>query len=353
MTLHNAPHSICLLRLSALGDVTHVLPLIHTLRRAWPLVQLTWIIGKAEALLLEGLEGVELIVFDKRAGIAGIKNLRATLAVRHFDVLLNLQLALRAGLLSTLVKARVRIGYDRLRSKELHGLFITHRIPAGGHHVLDVIGRFALPLGLQPAPVEWNLPIPISATEWSHRQWPEDDQPTLLISPCSSHPARNWRAERYAAIAEHAFRRGWRIVLCGGRSELERATGDAITSCTHAAIIDLIGKDTLKQLMALLQRADLVLTPDSGPTHIANALGTPVLGLHACTDAERSGPYSDRRWCVNRFADAARVFLGKDSRALPWGSKIERPGVMDLITVDDVIERFEAFSAHPSSVLKI
>jgi len=112
--------------------------------------------------------------------------------------------------------------------------------------------------------------------------------------------------------------------------------------------LDLVGKDTLKQALALYERATLVLTPDAGPLHMANAMGTPVLGLHACTDAERSGAYSDRRWSVNRYDEAARRFLGKPASELPWGKRVELPGVMDLITVDEVVAKFEAFRALAS-----
>jgi heptosyltransferase I len=340
--LSSIPRSICLLRLSALGDATHVVPLLRTLRRAWPQTRLTWIIGKGEARLLEGLDGVEFIVFDKKAGWAGLRALREQLAGRRFDVLLQMQLALRANLVSLAVPADVRIGYDRGRSKEGHSLVINRRIPAGGHHVLDVFGRFCEPLGLSQDRVEWDLPVPAEARAWAEAQLP-GTQPTLLVSPCSSHVLRNWSTERYAAVADHAAASGWRIALCGGRSELERRTGDEIRAAMRAPVIDLIGKDTLKQLLALLERATMVLSPDSGPVHMANAMGTPVLGLYACTDAERSGPYSDRRYTVNRYAEAARRFIGKAPQELPWGKRVEFPGVMDLIGVDDVIERFEAF----------
>ena len=132
-------------------------------------------------------------------------------------------------------------------------------------------------------------------------------------------------------------------MLCGGRSELERRTGDAILAAMAArdGVLDLIGKDTLKQLPALLARADLLVTPDSGPMHIANAMGTKVLGLHAATNPHRSGPYSDRRWCVDRYDDAARRYRGKPASELKWGAKIEHDGVMALITVDDAIAAFE------------
>ncbi len=343
MSCPAAPRSICLLRLSALGDATHVVPLIRTLRRAWPHVPITWVLGKGEARMLEGLEDVELIVFDKSAGMDGLRDLRRKLAGRRFEVLLQMQLALRANVLSALVSADRRIGYDRSRSKEGHSLFINERIASGGHHVLDAFGQFCQPLGLRQDLVEWNLPVPQSARDWAAEQLP-DNPPTLLISPCSSHQLRNWRPERYAAVADHAAGKGWRIALCGGRSALERATGDAIIAAMKHPALDLIGKDTLKQLLALLERATLVLSPDSGPAHMANAMGSKVIGLFACTDRERCGPYSDLRFSVNHYDEAARKFIGKPASRLRWGKRVEFPGVMDLIAVDEVIGRFDAFA---------
>ena len=340
------PASICLLRLSALGDATHVVPLVRTLRRAWPGVALAWVIGKGEYRLLEGLEGVEFVVYDKKTGLAGMRALRRQFGGRRFDALLQMQVAARANLLSAFVPAKRRIGYDRARSKDLHGLFINERIPdRPGIHVLDAIGSFCEPLGLKQDKVVWDLPVPDDARAWAREQWPDDGAPTLLISPCSSHALRNWRSDRYAAVADHAAARGWRIVLCGGRSDLERDTADAILTAMQAPALDLVGKDTLKQLPALLERADLVMTPDSGPMHIANAMGTKVLGLHAASNPARSGPYSDRRYCVDRYDDAARKYLGKPASELKWGTKIEHDGVMDLVTVEDGIAAFERFAA--------
>lgn len=344
MPVNIAPRSLCLLRLSALGDATHALALVRALQRGMPGLAITWIIGKGEAKLLEGLDGVEFVVFDKKASLAGLRELRAGLSERRFDVLLNLQLALRAGLVSLCVHADRRIGFDRDRSKEGHSLFINERIAPGGQHVLDAFLQFLAPLGIPPGPVQWRMPVPEAAHAWAAEQLP-GDQPTLLVSPCSSHPLRNWRAERYAAVADHAAARGWRVALCGGRSALERDTTDAILAAMKAPALDLVGKDTLKQLLALLARASLVLAPDSGPMHLANAMGTPVLGLHACTDAERSGPYSDTRWCVNRYAEAVEKFLGIPAARVRWGRRVEFPGVMDLVTVEDALARFDAYAA--------
>ena len=339
-----APRSICLLRLSALGDVTHVVPLVRTLRQAWPGVELSWVIGGGEHRLLDGLAGVEFIVYDKKTGLAGMRALRRALHGRRFDALLQMQVAARANLLSAFIPARRRIGYDRSRSKDLHGLFINERIPdRPGIHVLDAIGSFCEPLGLRQDTVRWDLPVPDEARAWAAAQWPADGTPTLLISPCSSHVRRNWFADRYAAVADHAAAQGWRVVLCGGRSRLERETADAILAAMQAPALDLVGKDTLKQLPALLERAELVMTPDAGPMHIANAMGAKVLGLHAASNPARSGPYSDRRYCVDRYDDAARKYLGKPAGELKWGTKIEFDGVMALVTVEDAVAAFERY----------
>ncbi|SFS12475.1 heptosyltransferase I [Dyella sp. OK004] len=340
-----APASICLLRTSAIGDVTHVVPLVRTLQRAWPQTRLTWIVGKLERRLVGDLPGVDFVTFDKTAGWAGMRAVRDALRGQSFDALLQMQVAMRSNLLSLGIKARRRIGYDPARAKDLHGLVINERIPARtGEHVLDAIGSFCEPLGLKQTQVSWDIPIPEEAHAWAAEQLP-GDTPTLLVSPTSSHTLRNWRPERYAAVMDHAAQRGWRVALIGGPSQDERSMADAILAVCRHAPLDLTGKDTLKRLLAMLSRAPLLLTPDSGPMHMANAVGCKVLGLHAASNPDRSGPYSDRRWCVNKYDQASRKYLGKPANEIPWGSKIEKPGVMDLIEVNEVIERFEAASA--------
>lgn len=340
---------LCLLRLSALGDVTHVVPLVRTLQQGFPGTPLHWVIDKAGHKLLDGLPGVSFHIYDKNSGLAGMRALRREFPPGRFDALLQMQVAARANLLSAFIPAKRRIGYDKSRSKDLHGLFINERIPdRPGIHVLDAIGSFCEPLGLKQTTVSWDLATPAEAHEWARAQWEEDGRPVLMISPCSSHQRRNWYAERHAALADHAASQGWRVVLCGGRSELERSTSDAILAAMKHPALDLVGKDTLKQLPALLARASLLVTPDSGPMHIANAVGTKVLGLHAASNPARSGPYSDRRYCVDRYDDAARRYLHKPASTLKWGTKIEFDEVMSLITVDDAIAAFERYRAdHP------
>ncbi len=346
MPMPSDPRHICLLRTSALGDVTHVVPLVHRLREHFPDTSLTWIIGRLEHRLVGDLPGVRFVPFDKGRGLAGMRAVHRALRGQRYDVLLHMQVALRANLLSLAVRADRRIGYDAARSRDLHRLFIQERIPARrGEHVLDAIGSFGEPLGVPRGKVRWDIPIPEDARAWAREQIPIS-APTLVVSPSSSHALRNWRPERYATVIDHAAARGLRVILSGGPTNGERAMADAILAATRTRLLDLTGRDTLKQALALFARADMVLSPDSGPMHMANAVGTPVIGLHAASNPARSGPYSDRRWCVDRYDDAAQHFLHKSARELRWGTKIERPGVMDLIGVDDVIKCMEALMKH-------
>src|SRR5215469_14433869 len=342
LPLAEPPRSVCILRLSAIGDACHVVPIVRTLQQAWPAAQLTWVIGRGEARLMSLVEGVEFITVDKRAGLSGLRELRQRMRGRRFDVLLHMQVALRASLAARCVQAAIRLGFDRARARELQWLFTNARIaPRTREHVLDSFFGFPAALGVHERLLRWDVPLPEAARDYALGLIP-DRQPTLVISPCSSHPLRNWRAERYAALATHAVRRhGMRVILAGGPSELERRTGTAIEEASAVPLINQIGKDTLPQLLALLARATVLVTPDSGPAHMATMVGTPVIGLYAATNPARSGPYLSRRWCIDAYRQAALTFRGCEPEALPWTHKIEVPGVMDLIGVGQVTGKLD------------
>ena len=340
----NAPARVCILRLSALGDVTHVLPLINRLSKAWPDTKLTWIIGAFEHKLVCDLPNVEFIVLNKRSILHGMNSLRRQLRGRRFDALLHIQVSLRANIISTLIRSPVKIGFDAPRSKDLHGLFINRRIVARtGEHVVDAFQGFADFLGAEPAALDWPVPIPEQDTAWAREQL--GGKPSFLISPCSSHSLRNWNAEGYAAVADHVTHEyGMQVVLCGGPSELERSTGDEILQQSASVLLDLIGRDTIKRMLALLSQSAALLSPDSGPAHMATCTNTSVIGLHAASNPRRSGPYLSRQWCVDAYNEACRTFLATSSSEVSWGTKVEKPGVMDLISTEAVIERIDALA---------
>jgi heptosyltransferase I len=337
------PASVCILRLSAIGDTCHVLPVIRTLQRAWPETRFTWIIGRLEAKLFGHLPDVEFIVVDKTSTLKARSKLREALKGRRFDVLMHMQLSLRASLLSTVVPAKIKLGFDRGRARELQWWFTNSRIaPAARQHVMDSFFGFAEWFDVYDKLLRWDIPLPDQARDYAQRVIPQPGN-TLIISPCSSHRLRNWRTEYYAEVADYAVASlGMRVVLCGGPSELERRTGEEIVSRMKQACENTIGKDTLLQFLATLERATVLITPDSGPAHMATTVGLPVIGLYAATNPARSGPYLSRTWCVDKYDVAAQRLLGRPATALPWTTKIERPGVMDLITPDDVIKKLHA-----------
>jgi heptosyltransferase I len=346
MTLHFnlPPPNVCLLRLSAIGDTCHALAALRALQAAWPQTQFTWIIGKVEAKLMAPLlPEIEFITFDKGAMLGELMRLRSSLSGRRFDLLLNMQLSFRASLVSSVLRSPLKLGFDRARARELQWLFTNAQIaPAGREHVLDSLLGFVRACGIEPGVPQWRVAPPKSASEYAERIT-AGGRPILVISPCSSHSLRNWSAAGYAAIADHAVdAHGMRVVLAGGRSAQERHMGAAIQAAARAALVDQIGKDTLPELLGLLSRSTVLLSPDSGPVHMATMVGLPVIGLYAATNPARVGPYFSRQWCIDRYDEAARRFLGKPAAQIPWTTKMERPGVMDLIGVSEVAAKLDA-----------
>ncbi len=345
-----APRSLCLIRLSALGDVCHTVSMVRALQAAWPETAITWVIGKKEAPLVAQLPNIRFITFDKSANLSSFRRIKKSLAHEHFDVLVLAQTSIRANLLSLAISAKRRVGFGGSHAREGHRLFVSETIDLPEKiHQAEALFAFAPYLLGDPSvdlyDIDRGLPIPDEAKAFAITHQPEPKQ-AVVISPCSSHVLRNWSAASYAALADWVVETAKRpVILMGGPSETEKAMGDAIMAkMTHSAI-NLIGQDTLHQALAMLERAAVVITPDSGPAHMADGLGTPVVGLYAATRPASSGPWASIDYCVDGFDQAALTFRGKPSEALAWGARIETEGVMDLITPDQVIEKLQSLLA--------
>jgi len=336
---------ICIVRLSALGDVTHVLPVVSAIKDACPECKISWVIGAFEKKLISGLADVEFIPFNKSRGLSEYFRLYSLLKNRSFDVLLHMQLSLRANIIAKMVKAPIKIGYDSQRSKEGHSLVVNQHIRyVANQHMLEALLSFLEPLGIDKKIINYDMPISASAIDASKKL--VSSERYIVISPASSHERRNWTASGYAAVADHLIREyGFDVVLCGGKSDSEKKLGFEIEKKMQCQATNVIGQDTLEQMVIILKNAFFLISPDSGPAHIANAVGTPVLGLYAATDPQRSGPYHSRQWCIDAYDKAAQEFLGKDASQLTWGKKIEMSGVMSLITTDEVIDRADQLLA--------
>lgn len=341
-------NSICILRLSAIGDVTHVLPVIASLQKAYPTVKITWIIGKLEHKLMQGLKGVEFIIFNKSLKHKAYQDLKETLKTRKFDVLMQMQYSFRANRAAWSVKAAMRIGFDKKRSREFHGYKLTHRIKAvKNQHVLDSFMEFVKVLGDHEPIYQWNINLSEDDITFAQK-FISMSKTNVIISPCSSVALRNWSIDNYASIVNYLNEKYHaNVILCGGPSAYEIDFAQQIEQKTSFQILNITGKDTLKQLFALMQKVDLVISPDSGPMHMASAAGTPVIGLHAASNAERSGPYRYMDLAINQFEKACQTYLKTPSSKIRWGKQVRIAGVMDLITQDMVKKKVMQVLGQP------
>jgi heptosyltransferase I len=340
------PESLCILRLSAVGDVCHTLPVARTIQKTWPRTRLTWIIGKTEAGLLSDIPGIEFVVFDKSLGWRAYREVRKQLAGNRFDALLHMQMSLRSSLINRLVKTPIRLGFDQARAKDLQWLVNNQQITAHNRqHVMDSLFGFTEALGIAERHLTWDIPISEHDKAAVDALIPHG-KPRLVISPSSSMSYRNWNTEGYAAVADYAAsRHGMDVILSGGPSEYERVLGEQIIRLANHKPLNLIGKTNLKQLLHLLDKATVLVSPDSGPAHMATAVRTPVIGLYACTNPDRAGPYFCRAMVVNKYDEAVLKKYGKPANELPWGTRVRDKGTMDAITVYDVIEKLDKMMA--------
>ena len=340
MFKQSPPESICVVRLSHIGDTCHALAVVRAIQDTWPETRLTWIIGKTEAGLLADIPDIEFIIFDKSKGSAAFRDVKSKLSGHTFDVALCLHASMRVNRIYRQIDTPIRLGYDFRRARDFQWLFTNQRIAAQDkQHVLDGMMSFARHIGVPERSLRWDIPLSPAHREFA-RKITAGDKPVLVISPCSTQRARNfrnWSVEHYAAAANHAQQKfGCKIVLTGGPSNLEKVYGRKIADLCGPDLTNLIGKTTLKELLAVIAAGDALICPDSGPAHMATAVGTPVIGLYATSNPDRTGPYLSRDLTVNAYPDAVGRFMGKSPDQLHWGQRVRDPGAMDLIRLRDV-----------------
>ncbi len=335
--------SICIVRLSALGDVLMLVPLIRTLQVNFPKASLTWVISRPAYDLVAGMDGVEFIVIDKPNNIIDYWRFKKQMWARSFDVLLAAQASFRANLLYPLIHAKRKIGYDALRAKDGHRWFIRESITPGHDHTLDGFLKFAEALGVKKKEIRWDLPIQEVSREWACEQLPTD-RPIVLVNPAASKPERSWLIERYIEVIKHVQQR-WdaQVVLTGGPGEYDKAMGAAITKVVP--VINLIGKTIPQQLLAVIEHADVLLCPDTGPSHMGAAVSTPVIALHAVTGSDVSGPYIYRHLAVDCYPEAVKTVLKKTAETNVWGTHAHGEDTMMLVSVAAVVDKLDSVLA--------
>jgi len=329
------PDSVCIVMMSAVGDAVHVLPVINALKRANPQTNITWVLQPAPATLVRGHRSVdEIIEFDRSKGLMAFSDIASQLAKRRFDLVINLQVYFKAGIVTGATHAPIKLGFDRSRARDLNWLFTNRKIPFHSvQHVQDQYFEFLAALGVSPEPVEWDLGPWPPEREWQRNFVASIDRPIASIVVATSKPEKDWMPERWAEVADALYEKfGMQVVLVGGRSERELAAERIVMEGAKHKPRSELGSG-LRNLVSILDASALVLSPDTGPLHMSVALNRPVISLMGYTNPKRTGPY-------RRFQDLVIDAYGEPGEDYPISME-NRPGRMNRIETSHVLQKVQ------------
>jgi heptosyltransferase I len=339
---------VLVVMLSAIGDAVHVLPVLSALKAARPDLEVTWVIQPVPQQLVSSHPLVDHFVqFRRVRGRAlwgEVNRCSGELRAQHFDLALGLQVYLKAGLLLWKSGARFKLGFDRKRARDLQWLFSTHQIPphrAG--HVQDQYFEFLDFLGVPHGEPTWGLGLQDSERGAQKVYFERFRRPVCGLVVGTSKPEKNWLPGRYAAVIDAlASEFQMDCLLLGGPSEAEAAMVAKIREAAGARPEVELGEG-VRRLLWLLSGCDLVISPDTGPLHMARAQDVPVIGLYGYTNPKRTGPYKKFNDLV---VDGYALAPDEDYPV----SGAYREGGMDRISVAAVLARVElARSLYPKS----
>ena len=364
---------ILLIKMSAVGDVVHTLPVLNKLRRRYPAARIDWLLRPAIAELLRHHPGISNVIEIPRPerlaqwlgpAIVGGAWLAARLRSNNYDLVVDMHGQFRTGLLALATGAPVRIGFDRPRAevwnastrtlpaearrhawkgaREGAWLAYTHHIaiPTLDVHAVDRYLTLGPLLGLDDGPADFSFPIPAAASERIDavlRGHGIVASPLLVVAPGTIWETKHWRSEGFAEVVRHFMQRKFAVVLTG--SGRERAACEEVAAAAPGAV-NLAGETTLSELAALIRRSTLCLTNDSGPMHLAVALGRPVVSIFGPTDPIWIGPYRRDGAVLQADLPCVPCYLRSLSRC-PYDHACMRE-----ITAAAVIERIDASLAR-------
>lgn len=326
-------------RLSSLGDVVHALPTVATLRAAFPEARLDWLVEARWQELLEGNPDISNLIavdtFAWRRGLLRPSTWRSVAALRRrlreagYDAALDLQGLYKSALLARLSGARQRFGFEKAVLKESGAArFYTHPVrPPENTHVVQINLALAAAAGAREPCLRFPLPARPEDEAYVNEQLrAQQVRDFFLLSPGGGWGGKRWPVERYAQLHNALARqRGWRSVVNAGPGEeplvSELVSQARVTLPVHFPL-------TLRQLVALARRARVVISGDTGPLHLAAALGTPVVGLYGPTDPVRNGPYGPRT-VVLHHRELATITYKREAQPSP---------ALLAITVEEVLE---------------
>jgi len=304
------PYKILVVKPSSLGDIVHSLPFLNAINKRFPTAEVHWVVAKEFEGLLDGhpmIKRLRVINKDawKKIGsvketLGELKALFRDLKKENYDLVIDLQGLLRSGIITAATGARIRIGFKEAR--EGSRLFYTHKVEGGKDiHAVDRYLKIADFLGCDMSDV--RFPFPSFDSTSSPILDPSSSEDYALIVPGARWRTKRWPPENFGEIASLL---PLKSIIVGGKAD--RDIADEIVAFSKGKAISLAGKTTLKELVAVIRGARLVISNDSGPMHIAAALGIPVFAIFGPTDAVRTGPYGKRHRIIRQNISCAPCF---------------------------------------------
>ncbi len=313
---------ILIIKLGAIGDVVHSLPVLATLRACHPKAHLSWAVEEKAAPVLEGNRDLdELILLERKkmssaSGVFYFRRWLQEIRKKSFDVALDLHNLLKTGIIAYASHAPVRIGFRKLR--EGNFLFMNRWVKPQPHHRHAVEKYLSLlePLDLHESqwvrrfPLVWDSSDDERISRFLKQHGLGHNEPWVAVNPGANWPSKRWMPDRYAKVADQLTKqRGIRVLILWGPGELSLAHAVA-GAMTEKAVI--APETTLKQLMVLISRCRLLMSGDSGPAHLAAALGVPTVTLFGPSDPVRNGPYGENQTIVRSPVPPARYYQRKE-----------------------------------------
>ena len=285
---------IAIIKLGSIGDVVNTLPLLNRLRKGYPNSQIDWIVENKSAPVLEHHPSLNRRVMFPREHPTRwpqfLKHFRQT----RYDLILDCQRIMRSGLLTWLSGAPWRLGFDRARCKEMNWMFTNRTIHPNANPgvMLEQFLEFADYLELPPCPTSWDIALHNEERKKVNKLVGRETYAPIILHVGASKPENLWPVEHFISLS-HQIKQHWngKIVLSGGEQDRQIAAQIASSS----DIENMAGVLSLRELSALFECTNLVVSCDTGPLHLAVAMGAPVLGLYGPSNPSRTGPFNNSK----------------------------------------------------------
>jgi len=326
-----------------LGDTVHALGLVNGLRKGYPNAHLTWVLQKLPYDMVKHQKNIDqFIVFDRKGDIHSWLNLFLRLRQETFDLLLLPQVSAKANVIALFTRAKVKVGFDMKRAREFHSLVVNHRIsPCATRHAQDQFFEFLDYLDIRNYPGEWNFEFTESELAWREAFLKQFKRPVISFVIASSSREKDWAPEKYAQVIDYVDKTlDMQPMLVGGPSAVENEIANQIIAlCQSKPFIAL--EKPIRNTMLQMSGSAIVVSPDTGPLHIAVALNVPTIGLYGYSNPKRCGPY--RKYLdllIDKYNDS-----GEENAPI---TRQTRPGRMNAIVAEEVIEKIKlALTKYP------